>query len=142
MFYHPDAATGLDRSFQHYLHALSYGRAFLDGQFFPPVWSDDAEVNIPAMESLPEGHGYTDLIVILPHSFGQHRGGWAFMDVSPVNGITSWARIAPRAFARPTNRSPDWGHSMTISSWSIAPTASMSCRPLAAMNASMIPRFA
>lgn len=94
MFYHPDAATGLDRSFQHYLHALSYGRAFLDGQFFPPVWSDDAEVNIPAMESLPEGHGYTDLIVILPHSFGQHRGGWAFMDVSPVNGITSWARIA------------------------------------------------
>jgi len=94
MFYDPDPKTGLDRSFQHYLQALSYGRAFIEGDVFPPVWADDATVNIPAMESLPPGHGYKDMIAILPHSFGNHRGGWAFMDVSEVNGITSWARIA------------------------------------------------
>ena len=94
VFYDPDPVTGLDRSFQNYLQALSYGRAFVDGQVFPPVWADDAEVNIPAMNSLPPGHGYTHLLAVLPHSFGLHRGGMAFWDLAPVNGITAWARVA------------------------------------------------
>lgn len=94
LYYDPDPVTGQDRSFQHYLQAISGGRATLDGQIFPGVWSDGPEVNIPAMRSLPSGHGFTHLVAILPHSFGNHRSGHAFMDVSPVNGITSWARIA------------------------------------------------
>ncbi len=94
VFYDPDPSTGLDRSFQAYLHALSYGRAFLDGEVFPPVWSDGPEVNIPAMKSLPAGHGFTHLVAVLPHSFGAHRGGHAFWGLSPVNGFTAWARVA------------------------------------------------
>ncbi|HJZ91480.1 MAG TPA: hypothetical protein VKE40_11445 [Gemmataceae bacterium] len=94
VFYDPDPATGQDRSFQNYLHALSYGRAFIDGEVFPPVFADDAEVNIPAMNSLPAGHGYTHLLAVLPHSFGPDRGGFAFWDFPPVNGITAWARVA------------------------------------------------
>ncbi len=95
MFYDPDPLTGLDRSFQAYLHALSYGRAFIDGDVFPAVWSNGPEVNIPAMNSLPAGHGYTHLVAVLPHSFGEHRGGHAFWDISPpVNGVTAWARVA------------------------------------------------
>jgi hypothetical protein len=65
-FYDPDPVTGLDHSFQHYLQALSYGKAFIEGQVFPGVWADDAEVNIPAMRSLPAGHGYTAMLAVLP----------------------------------------------------------------------------
>lgn len=93
-FYDPDPQTGLDRSFQNYLQALSYGRASLDGTVFPAVWAEDAEVNIPAMNSLPPGHGFTHLVAVLPHSFGNDRGGYAFWDLAPVNGITAWARVA------------------------------------------------
>ncbi|HKO59218.1 MAG TPA: hypothetical protein VJ276_25350, partial [Thermoanaerobaculia bacterium] len=94
VFYDPDPVTGLDRSFQHYLQALSYGRASIDGDVFPMVWSDGPEVNIPAIQSLPKGHGYTHLLAVLPHDFGNDRGGHAFVDVAAVNGITSWARVA------------------------------------------------
>ena len=93
VFYDPDPATGLDRSFQHYLQALSYGQAFLEGEVFPAVWSENETVNIPAMESLPDGHGYTELLAILPHDAGANRGGHAFRD-TPVNGISGWARVA------------------------------------------------
>ena len=94
VFYDPDPATGVDRSFQNYLQALSYGKAFLEGDIFPPVWANNAEVNIPAMNSLPAGHGYTHLLAVLPHSFGSDRSGIAFWDFAPVNGITAWARVA------------------------------------------------
>jgi hypothetical protein len=94
VFYDPDPATGQDRSFQNYLQALSYGRAFIEGEVFPPVFADNAEVNIPAMNSLPAGHGYTHLLAVLPHSFGLHRSSHAFWDLAPVNGITAWARVS------------------------------------------------
>ena len=93
VFYDPDPATGADRSFQHYLQALSYGQASIQGEVFPAVWSENAEVNIPAMNSLPQGHGYTEMLAILPHEAGQHRGGHAFRH-APVNGFTGWARVA------------------------------------------------
>jgi hypothetical protein len=105
MFYDPDA-TGVDRSFQAYLHALSYGQAFVAGQIFPPVVADDDEVNIPAMHSLPPGHGYTHMVAVLPHSFGTHRGGIAFWDFPPVNGITAWARVALYEDKQLTQRQP------------------------------------
>src|SRR5262245_31374062 len=94
VFYDPDPSTGQDRSFQSYLRALSYGRAFIEGEVFPPVFADNAEVNIPAMKSLPAGHGYTQLIAVLPHSFGEHRNPWAFRGLAPGHAITAWARVA------------------------------------------------
>jgi hypothetical protein len=94
VFYDPQPGTGLDQSFQHYLQALSYGRAILEGEVFPLVRAADAEVNIPAMRSLPQGHGYKYLLAVLPHEAGQHRGGHAFAHVPEVNGITGWARVA------------------------------------------------
>jgi hypothetical protein len=94
VFYDPQPGTGLDQSFQHYLQALSYGRAILEGDVFPLVRAPDAEVNIPAMRSLPEGHGYKYLLAVLPHEAGEHRGGHAFAHVPEVNGVTGWARVA------------------------------------------------
>jgi len=94
VFYDPQPGTGLDLSFQHYLQALSYGRAILEGEVFPLVRAPDAEVNIPAMKSLPEGHGYKYMLAVLPHEAGEHRGGHAFAHVPEVNGITGWARVA------------------------------------------------
>ena len=94
VFYDPQPGTGLDQSFQHYLQALSYGRAIVEGEVFPLVRAPDAEVNIPAMKSLPKGHGYKYLLAVLPHEAGQHRGGHAFAHLPQVNGITGWARVA------------------------------------------------
>ncbi len=94
MFYDPDPMTGIDRSFQNYIKSLSYGRASIEGEVFPPVVSDGPEVNVPAMKSIPAGHGYKHMVAVLPHSFGQHRGGHAFWDLSPLNGFTAWARVA------------------------------------------------
>lgn len=94
MSYDPDPMTGIDRSFQSFLRALSYGRASVEAEIFPAVWSDGPEVNIPAMNSIPPGHGFTHLVAVLPHSFGPHRGGHAFWDFAPVNGFTAWARVA------------------------------------------------
>ncbi|MEW6180356.1 MAG: hypothetical protein AB1522_10555 [Chloroflexota bacterium] len=94
VFYDPQPGTGLDQSFQHYLQALSYGKAIIEGEVFPLVRAPDAEVNIPAMNSLPAGHGYQYLLAVLPHEAGQHRGGHAFAHVPEVNGITGWARVA------------------------------------------------
>lgn len=93
VFYDPDPATGRDRSFQHYLAAISGGQAFLAGDVFPGVWSDGPAVNDAAIASLPVGHGYRDLLAILPHGAGAHRGGHAFRH-GAINGITGWARVA------------------------------------------------
>lgn len=94
VFYDPQQGTGLDQSFQHYLQAISYGRAIVEGEVFPLVRAPNAEVNIPAMNLLPEGHGYKYMLAVLPHEAGQHRGGHAFANVPEVNGITGWARVA------------------------------------------------
>ena len=93
VFYDPDPATGQDRSFQHYLAAISGGQASLGGDVFPGVWSDGPAINEPAIASLPSGHGYKEVLAILPHAAGQHRGGHAFRH-GAVNGITGWARVA------------------------------------------------
>lgn len=93
VFYDPDPATGRDRSFQHYLSAISGGQAFLAGDVFPGVWSDGPAVNDAAIASLPAGHGYKEMLAILPHGAGEHRGGHAFRH-GAINGITGWARVA------------------------------------------------
>ena len=103
-FYDPQAGTGLDQSFQHYLQANSYGKAILEGEVFPLVKAPNAEVNIPAMNSLPRGHGYKYLLAVLPHEAGQDRGGHAFAHTAEVNGITGWARVA--MFTNPLMREP------------------------------------
>lgn len=93
VYYDPDPLTGLDRSLQNFIQALSYGQATISGDLFPAVWSATDEINIPAMNSLPAGHGYTHLLAVLPHSDGPNRGPFAFWDQPPVNGITAWARV-------------------------------------------------
>ena len=90
VFYDPQPG-GLDQSFQHYLQANSYGKAILEGEVFPLVRSPDAAVNIPAMKSLPPGHGYKYLLAVLPHDAGEHRGGHAF-------------RTSPKSTASPAGR--------------------------------------
>lgn len=92
IFYDPQ--NGVDDSLQNYVQAVSYGQAWIAGKVFPVVASADADVTGAAMDSLPEGHGYTHLIAVLPHALGPHRGAWAWWDVSPRNGVTAFARVA------------------------------------------------
>lgn len=102
----PQGAGGRDDSLQNYIQAASYGRASLDATFFPPVATNGPDVTGAAMNSLPSGHGQTHLIAVLPHSFGQHRNGYAQWDMSPINGITAFARVALFANPQLTMRQP------------------------------------
>lgn len=94
VFYDPQPGTGLDRSLQNYIQTASSGRASIVGDVFPAVWSQDADTVGTAMRSLPANHGYSHILVVLPHSVGLHRSGHAAWDFSPLNGITGWARVA------------------------------------------------
>lgn len=94
LFYDPDLNTGIDGSLQNYIQSTSGGRASLDATIFPNVWSDGDDTPTAALQSLPANHGFTHLITVLPHSVGQHRGGYAWWDMSPQNGITAIARVA------------------------------------------------
>lgn len=90
----PQGSLGQDDSLQNYIQAVSYGRASIDAVFFPPVGSNGPDVTGAAMRSLPSGHGLPHLLAVLPHSYGQHRNGFAWWDIAPLNGITAFARVA------------------------------------------------
>jgi hypothetical protein len=92
--YDPQGSLGLDDSLQNYIQAISYGKASIDATFFSPVVSNGPDITGAAMRSLPTGHGFTHLLAVLPHSFGQHRNGMAWWNASPLNGITAFARVA------------------------------------------------
>jgi hypothetical protein len=92
-FFDPDA-TGLDRSLQAYIRAVSSGWAHIDGQVLPAVVSNGTDVTRAAIDSLPANHNYVCVVAVLPHAFGQHRGGFAWWDAAERNGITDFARIS------------------------------------------------
>ena len=93
-FYDPDPQTGSDRSLQAYIHTVSSGWAHIDGQVLPPVVANDADTMGVAIDSLPANHNFDYVVAVLPHSFGQHRGGFAWWDNPERNGVTAWARVA------------------------------------------------
>jgi hypothetical protein len=103
VYFDPDPQTGVDRSLQAYIHHTSSGRAYITGEVFPPVVVPDADVIRPALESLPHlsfggidipTHGYEYAVVVLPHTNGPHRGGYAWWNNSEINGIANRARVA------------------------------------------------
>ena len=92
-FFDPDA-TGLDRSLQAYIRAVSSGWAHIDGQVLPAVVSNGTDVTRAAIDSLPANHNYVCVVAVLPHAFGQSRSGFAWWDAAERNGITDFARIS------------------------------------------------
>lgn len=92
-FFDPDT-TGLDRSLQAYIRAVSSGWAHIDGQVLPAVVSNGTDVTRAAIDSLPANHNYLCVVAVLPHAFGQHRGGFAWWDAAERNGITDFARVS------------------------------------------------
>ena len=103
-FIDPDPTTNVDRSLKAYIHAVSSGRATLTGFVFPPVAADDADVVGAGLRSLPSLklpfvpaipiHGFDFAVMVLPHDFGSHRGGYAWYPGSTVNGVSFYARTA------------------------------------------------
>lgn len=99
-FYDPDPNTGFDRSLQRYVQTVSSGRAHIEGEVFPTVAANDADTVGAALNSLPSSHEYTHAVAVLPHSAGQHRGGYAWYDGPATNGVPNFARVA--MFNNPT----------------------------------------
>jgi hypothetical protein len=100
VFYDPRDTDGFDDSLQNYIQAVSYGQAMISGTVYPTVRAPDADVTGAAMDSLPAGHGFTHLLAVIPHAFGDNRRAYAWWDEDPRNGITSFARVA--LFENPT----------------------------------------
>ena len=94
IFFDPDPATGMDRSLQRYIQTASSGKAYLEGRVFPTVAADDADTVGAGLNSLPSSHDYEYAMIILPHSTGLHRGGYAWYDGPATNGISNFARVA------------------------------------------------
>lgn len=92
-FYDPDA-NGMDRSLQRYIQTISSGRAHIDGRVFPAVAAPDEDVISVGLLSLPQNHGFDFAVMILPHSMGPHRSGFAWMDNPKINGVGSYGRVA------------------------------------------------
>ncbi len=102
-FLDPDPAEQEDNSLKGYIHQVSSGRARLTGHVFPPVVANDADVISAGLESLPHIdigffeipiHGFDFGVMVLPHSFGLHRGGYAWYPGDAVNGVSYYARVA------------------------------------------------
>ncbi len=103
-FYDPDPATGFDRSLQNWIRAASSGRAHIDGAVLPVVAAADADTVGAGLNTLPAQHDFGYAVIVLPHSQGQHRGGFAWWDAAPVRGLTNFARVAMFSDAQMTNR--------------------------------------
>jgi hypothetical protein len=93
-FYDPDPATGVDRSLQQYIRAVSSGYAHIDGEVLRPVVTNGVDTMGAAINALPANHTFQVAVAVLPHAFGPHRGGWAWWDMPEQNGINDWCRIS------------------------------------------------
>jgi hypothetical protein len=93
-FFDPEPGTRLDRSLQRYIQTTSSGKAYIMGTVFPTVAAPDEDTVGVGLNSLPAGHGYNYAMIVLPHSMGPHRGGFAWWDAAPVNGVRNFARVA------------------------------------------------
>lgn len=105
-FVDPDPVSGADGSLKAYIHQVSSGRASLTGHVFPPVVAPDTDVVGAGLDSLPSIklpfpfettiplHGFDFAMVVLPHSEGPHRGGYAWYPGSRVNGVSFYCRTA------------------------------------------------
>jgi hypothetical protein len=104
VFYDPDDITGIDRSLQRYVQSASSGIAYIEGEIFPVVEAEDDDTVGAGLASLPVSHNYDYAVIILPHSVGQHRGGFAWFDGPATNGISNFARVAMFADPNLTDR--------------------------------------
>lgn len=104
VFYDPDPNGMVDRSLQRYIQTISSGLATITGEVFPVVAAEDEDTVAPGLNSLPPEHGYDYAVIVLPHSAGPHRSGFAWMNNTPINGIASRARVAMFSDVGMTNR--------------------------------------
>lgn len=93
-FFDVDTTNGIDRSLQRYIQVASSGKAYIEGRVFPTVEASDDDTVGAGLNSLPPNHDFNYAMIVLPHSVGPHRGGFAWWDMSPVNGISNVARVA------------------------------------------------
>lgn len=94
VFYDPNPTSQIDRSFRRYLQTASSGMADFEGAVFPVVAADDDDTVGAGLNSLPSSHGYDSAVIILPHSAGPHRGGFAWFPGPTTNGVSYFCRVA------------------------------------------------
>jgi hypothetical protein len=94
VLYDPDPQSGIDRSLRAHIEAISYGRALLEAHLFPFAFADGPAVFEAAADSLPDGHGFTYLLVVIPMYDGDiDRIG--YFETLTRNGVTfRAARVA------------------------------------------------
>jgi hypothetical protein len=94
LLYDPDPATGVEGSLQRYIQTVSSGLAYMRATIFPTVQANSSDTVGAGLMSLPASHGFDYAMVVIPHSFGPDRGGFAWMDQSPaVNGFANFCRV-------------------------------------------------
>lgn len=93
VFYNPDPSTGVDGSLQSYVQACSSGVASIGGNIFPAVEASDADVVNAGLMSLPANHGFDYAVIVIPHSSGPHRRGYAWMGAQHASGVSNYARV-------------------------------------------------
>jgi hypothetical protein len=94
LLYDPDPATGIDGSLQRYIQTVSSGLAYMRATIFPTVQANSSDTVGTGLMSLPPSHGFEYAMVVIPHSFGPNRGGFAWMNQSPpTNGFSNFCRV-------------------------------------------------
>lgn len=94
IFYDPSSTSGIDKSLQRYIQTISSGLASVVGEIFPVVEASNDDTVGAGLASLPTNHNFDYAVVILPHSAGPHRGGFAWIGGPETNGVSNFARVA------------------------------------------------
>ncbi len=94
IYFYPDGNTGLDGSISAWVRTASSGRAWIEPQILPTVEAPDADVMGAALASLPSGHGFDLAVSVIPHSVGEHRGGFFWSEPGHSSGVNDFCRVA------------------------------------------------
>lgn len=84
--------SNVDRSLQRYISTVSYGKASLAATVGGVVTSNTPDTMGAARRAVPAPNNF-DVVVAVLLSGGMNRGGWAWIDNPPINGIGDFARV-------------------------------------------------
>lgn len=92
LFFDFDSGTGVDRSLQRYISAISHGAAGIRCTITDVVITNNADTMGAARRSIPADNDFDVVVAVLP-SGGPDRDGWAWMNQPPISGIADFARV-------------------------------------------------
>lgn len=120
LLYDPDPNDlAVDRSLRAYFFAISYGRALLEADVYPPVTVGPCDIEA-AINATPAAAGYDYACVMFMDNTGQCGGGLTLIDNPPFSfnppvapdNLTNWCRVIMSDLL-PAKRLGLWGMEFT-----------------------------